>query len=93
MADFNESFDIVIKHEGLYSNHAKDKGGETFMGISRVYHPEWDGWEIVDNASFHENKGVLLNSVKYFYKTNYWNRFMGDQIPGWIVTGKHGIFP
>jgi lysozyme family protein len=36
--------------EGGYANNPKDvKGGETFRGISRKNHPEWEGWTLVDD--------------------------------------------
>jgi lysozyme family protein len=35
--------------EGGYANNPRDKaGGETFHGISRKNHPDWDGWPLVD---------------------------------------------
>jgi len=48
MADFIKSYNITMKHEGLYSNDKDDFGGETYKGISKKYHPSWDGWEIID---------------------------------------------
>jgi lysozyme family protein len=34
--------------EGGYCNNPGDRGGETYRGISRRYHPEWKGWGIID---------------------------------------------
>ncbi|MDR1656149.1 MAG: hypothetical protein LBT47_01150 [Deltaproteobacteria bacterium] len=35
--------------EGGYANDVKDKaGGETYKGVSRLNHPKWPGWQIVD---------------------------------------------
>jgi lysozyme family protein len=33
-----------------YANSSADSGGETFRGISRVHHPRWAGWQLVDRA-------------------------------------------
>lgn len=41
---------LVLKHEGYYSNTTGDKGGETYMGVSRRSFPRWGGWQIVDKA-------------------------------------------
>ena len=82
MADFKKSFDEIIKFEGEYSNDPDDLGGETFMGISRIHHPDWAGWGILKNEKIDKNSFLLVDLVKNFYKTNYWNRFLGDNIPG-----------
>lgn len=48
MADFNLIYPTIIKYEGYYANDINDKGGETYMGVSRVNNPQWPGWPIVD---------------------------------------------
>ena len=47
---FRACLQEVLQYEGAYSNHKRDFGGETYKGISRFYHADWDGWEIVDMA-------------------------------------------
>jgi len=47
---FEEAFFKTMEHEGCYSNSKKDRGGETYKGISRRYHPKWPGWRIIDEA-------------------------------------------
>jgi len=47
---FSEALKRVLEYEGAYSSHPRDKGGETYKGISRKYHPEWRGWNIIDIA-------------------------------------------
>ena len=39
MADFLKAFNKIIVNEGGYVNDKDDKGGETFMGITRKNHP------------------------------------------------------
>jgi lysozyme family protein len=49
MADFLTTYRKYIQpNEGYYSNQKGDIGGMTYGGVSRVYHPEWQGWKIVD---------------------------------------------
>jgi lysozyme family protein len=56
--------------EGGYANSSKDKrGGETFKGISRLNHPTWDGWVIVDATKV----SLGLTSEKTFGKMSTWN--------------------
>jgi len=88
MKSFVNAFDNLIGEEGGYSNNKKDAGKETYKGISRRFHPEWKGWEIID--SLKEKKGFkkLLNKnedlnklTKDFYYNNYWKKFKGDALP------------
>lgn len=91
MASFLESYKITMGHEGLYSNLKLDRGGETFMGISRRFFPSWPGWVIIDKirASCETAEGfntsLIVNEelktlVPAFYKANFWDRFAGDEI-------------
>ncbi len=79
MAEFNISFQKTLTHEGGYVNDPDDLGKETYKGISRVSHPNWLGWSIIDN---HKNKPdfpmmlekdtVLQKDVEVFYWTYFW---------------------
>ena len=86
MANFYEAYKITSKHEGGYSNHPNDVGGETYKGISRKYHPNWDGWIIIDSLKGPlfpnnlESNNNLQMKVSFFYKENYWNKIKGDDI-------------
>ncbi len=85
MADFLLAFDRTMGHEGGYSNVKADRGKETFRGISRVYWPNWSGWSVIDEAKAKgENIDALTlelsGRVKEFYKSQFWNRFRGDDI-------------
>lgn len=88
MAKFQEAYKIVHKNEGGYANVVGDKGGETYQGIARVYHPGWRGWALVD--AYKAAHGVpgrysyipgndLAAAVLAFYKVR-WDSFMGDKI-------------
>jgi len=50
MTTFNTILSKTLSHEGTYSNRKSDRGGETYKGISRKYHPKWPGWKIIDDA-------------------------------------------
>ncbi len=85
MSDFALAFNRTMGHEGGYSNVKADRGKETYRGISRVYWPDWSGWTAIDDAKA-KGQNVdalqleLAAQVKAFYKTQFWNRFMGDHI-------------
>jgi lysozyme family protein len=90
---FDNVFNLVMNHEGYYSNDPVDRGGETYRGISRKHHPNWNGWLIIDELKNDENfyqllksSDVLEESVKSFYKDHYWNRFWGDDVTDYFIA-------
>lgn len=85
MANINKALAVILKHEGGYSNNKKsDRGGETYMGISRKNWPSWEGWAYLDkeklkNKEFSKNKWLDV-LVADFYRVNFWNRIRGGEI-------------
>ena len=84
---FDKAFAFTIKYEGGYVNDPNDYGGETIAGISRVYWPSWEGWSVVDASKNKPNFPKSLyndpkmkESVKNFYRTNFWNKVKGDDL-------------
>jgi lysozyme family protein len=89
MANFEKVYLKVIRNEGFYSNLYSDKGGETYMGISRKYNPDWKGWKLIDEhkdkfGKIKHNKELLIpgleEMVKQLYKDKYWKKMHGDRI-------------
>jgi len=85
MSNFEKVYQVTMAHEGLYSNNPVDTGGETYMGISRRFHPNWKGWLIIDNYKIHTAFPTILsfdNSlydlVKTFYRSNFYNPMWED---------------
>lgn len=80
--EFEKAFEKTMKHEGKYSNDPDDAGAETYMGISRRYHPNWPGWIHIDHMKKISNwsweKEMLLERVRKFYKERYWDTWRGD---------------
>lgn len=62
MAEFGPAYSILIRNEGGYLNDSDDWGGETFMGISRRFHPNWQGWTIID---FYRSNGGTIRNGEY----------------------------
>jgi len=89
MADFRIAFNKTGAFEGEYSNDPDDAGGETYRGIARQHHPEWEGWVMIDKydktaADFPavlKRDQALSVSVEAFYKIKFWDKFLGDHIP------------
>ena len=73
--------------EGGYSNHASDSGGETYRGIARNFHPDWQGWPYIDQCRTMANFPKMLDSVEgmddlvlAFYKGEFWDTWNGDSL-------------
>lgn len=86
---FEQEMGKLLQKEGKYSNNQTDRGKETYKGISRVMHPSWDGWAIIDELkkegkafpSNLEPHTVLQSLVLEFYKKEFWDKVRGDDIP------------
>lgn len=66
---FDEAFEILIGHEGGYSNNLRDKGGETKYGISKASYP---------NVNIKE---LTLEDAKEIYLRDYWNKCHLNSVP------------
>jgi len=76
---FNKAFDKTMGNEGGFSNDPVDRGGMTYRGIARRYHPSWPGWKEIDkilSSGGHPDQlfGILDAQVRAFYKQEFWDR-------------------
>ncbi len=70
----------TLHHEGGYVHDKDDRGGETYRGVSRKFHPKWSGWKTIDTlkknkSAFPKNLSSHLSlqaSVEDFYKNTFW---------------------
>jgi len=96
MANFHVAYPIVHANEGGYVNISSDKGGETYGGISRVWHPQWPGWVLIDawkaihgvpkRYKYIEMPG-LVEEVVAFYRVR-WDDIMGDKLRSQAVANQ-----
>lgn len=77
MADFLPAFEKMIVAEGGYklTDIANDKGGQTYAGIARKFHPDWQGWKAVDIGQIPSS-----DLVRGFYREKFWEVVRGDSI-------------
>ena len=76
MAQFEPAFQRLMNEEGFkLSNYPNDKGGQTFAGIARKFHPTWEGWAFVDRG-----ETPPTDLVRSFYKMTFWKPIFGDDI-------------
>lgn len=85
MADFLPAFENVVLNEGGYklTDIKQDRGGQTYAGISRKFHPHWPGWSYIDRGQV-----PPVSLVRAFYKEEFWDRLRCDEInhadPRWF---------
>lgn len=87
MGDFEKALAFTLAEERGYANHPKDRGGETYRGLSRKVHSDWPGWRAVDahkrrgELSAHSLLPELEDSVRERYRSAYWDAISGDDLP------------
>lgn len=70
---FDQAFERLIGHEGSYSNHPSDPGGETMYGITlRVAREHGYQGKMID---------LPLSEAKRIAKIAYWDAVKADQLP------------
>lgn len=70
---FDNAFDILIGHEGGYSNNPRDPGGETMWGITfRVARA---------HGYYGPMRDLPLTEAKRIAKAEYWDAVRADELP------------
>jgi lysozyme family protein len=78
--NWDSSFAAVLKHEGGYVNNPRDPGGRTNLGVTQR---AWEAYLNRDVTEI-EMRGLTPEAVKPFYKTMYWDKIKGDQLPAGV---------
>lgn len=80
MAEYEPAFEEMIRNEGGYILHnvPGDRGGDTYAGVARRFHPSWPGWSFIDGNDV--GNPQLKTCVETFYREQFWNRLRGDEI-------------
>lgn len=90
MAVFEKAFEKTVAAEGGYVNNPNDRGGETYMGITRKNYPKLKMWATIDklknilskrdlNSKLSKDEDIQ-KEVKEVYKKNYWTPLKLDLI-------------
>jgi len=71
--NFDTAFDLLITHEGGFSNHPDDPGGATMYGVT----------EAVARAEGYTGamRDLSLDFAKQIYRKRYWDACRCDQMP------------
>lgn len=71
--NFDAAFDLLLKHEGGYSDHAADPGGKTRFGVTEAV-----AREVGYKGDMRE---LPLDLAKRIYKDRYWDTIKAEQLP------------
>jgi lysozyme family protein len=71
--NFDAAFDLLLKHEGGFSDHAADPGGKTRFGITEAV-----AREVGYRGDMRE---LPLDLAKRIYKDKYWDTVKAEQLP------------
>lgn len=71
--NFDAAFDLLLKHEGGYSDHAADPGGKTRFGVTEAV-----AREVGYKGDMRE---LPLDLAKRIYKDRYWDAIKAEQLP------------
>jgi len=83
--NWNESFEMVIAHEGGFTNDQRDTGnhlpdgrqGSTMLGCTQANWEAYVGHKVTQD----DMKKLTKDDVKPLYKKNYWDAVKGDELP------------
>lgn len=74
--NFDTAFHKLLGHEGGYSNHKQDRGGETMWGVTSA---------VARANSYHgAMKDLPVEKAKEIYRNAYWNPIRADELPASI---------
>ena len=84
MAEFLPAFERVLRNEGGYVLHTvkDDRGGATYAGIARNFHPSWQGWKVID-----QGETPPADLVRQFYRSQFWHPLRLDEVTHQDVAG------
>lgn len=71
--NFDRAFDILLKHEGGFSDHPADPGGKTRFGITEAV-----AREVGYRGDMRE---LPLDLAKRIYKGRYWYAVRAEELP------------
>ena len=74
---FTAALDLILGKEGGYSDHPRDNGGKTNLGVTRSTWEQWTG----KPASEATIRGLTRPMVVPLYRKNYWDAVNADQLP------------
>ena len=78
--NFDHCMEMLLRHEGGFSDHPKDPGGRTNLGVTQRVYEAWVGRKVTEQ----EMKDLTPEDVKPIYRANYWDAVWGDHLPSGV---------
>ena len=75
--EFERALALILKQEGGYSNHPRDPGGATNLGITKRTLAEWMKRPVTDA----EVRNLQVADVEPIYRANYWDACRCSELP------------
>lgn len=75
---------------GKFTNHPRDRGGPTMMGVTQVV---YDGWRDGNGWPRQSVQFITDDEVRALYRAHYWDLVRGDELPRGVdqVTMDYGV--
>ena len=88
LSNWDKSFDMVIAHEGGFTNDERDPGnklpdgrkGSTMLGCTQANWEKYIGHQVTQD----DMKALKKEDVKPLYKRDYWDAVKGDNLPAGV---------
>lgn len=75
--NFDTCLREVLRHEGGYSNHPKDPGKATNLGVTQKTYEDWVGYKVNEAIM----RKLTVAHVQTLYKVKYWDAVHCDDLP------------
>ena len=79
--NWERSIKEVLRHEGGYVDHPADPGGATNLGITLN---TYRSYRNNPHLTADDLRNIPIGEVYDIYKTRYWDKVRGDQLPSGI---------
>lgn len=92
-SNFPKCVDVVLAHEGKFSNRSDDPGGATNFGITQKTLSAWLQERGESAATVDDVKDLTRERACEIYRTNYWNVLRCEDLPAGVdlVTFDFGV--
>jgi hypothetical protein len=75
--NFEKSLELVLQHEGGYTNHPSDPGGRTNLGVTQRVWEDYVGHKVDEQTM----RNLTKELVAPLYRKEYWDAVHGDKLP------------
>lgn len=80
-ANYEKCLEEVLKHEGGWSSHPKDPGGDTMKGVTQGVYDEWRKAQGLRQQTVRLIADAELQAI---YRNGYWDKVRGDDLPSGV---------